>query len=471
MKVRQLLITALGALALYACSSDKEPVAPVIEPENPVIEPVAGGPTSVELVVPVGCTSVRIDYPTASGVKSVTAPISPVAKATAGRSLSPITTTTLEINSAVDTRVSIYGEDATGKPYPLVENLAVAGGAAATKAGGLTLPEDAVQEYVTADGPFTFYHSSGVVMFDDGWPTSYTADGDFNDLVVDYDIEAKTVDASAAPSQLYRECLKVVMHLRAIGGGFPNHAGLMLEGLNTEFIESYEAKLTLGNWNEDVPAKGVKFNVDVTGEHPVLSLTNLNWMIQSGPTTATYINSKTGELQVINTPVKNPDYADDTTPRYYNVNKAYMNTGGDLYTLTVIFKGKDRSTMEATEGDAQVAHYIKAVTDIESQNFFLRTTDIRGAYEIHMKGYEPTPGYTGYAMDVTKGIAMNSSTTYCAQAGYVWGFKTPVLTRHAWEKTSFYKAYPEYTGWVTSGGAANADWYKHPDGEKVVFWW
>lgn len=465
MKAKHLFI-CLGALALYACASDQDPVNP---------EPTPGSKTtSVDLVVPVGCSSVRIDYPTLTGLKSVTANIAPETRAMAGRSISPITTTTLDIVSAVDTYVNIYGEGADGKPYLLVGNLPVAGGSSSTtRAGAVTLPEDAVKQYVTTDGPFTFYHSSGVAMFDDSWPKTLTNDGDFNDVVIDYDIEAKTVDAAAAPNELWRECIKVVMHVRATGGGYPDKAGLLLEGLDSRYIDSYEAKLTLGNWNRDIPAGSLSYTVNTSGAHPVITIDNIGWLICVPAHSATYINSKTGQSQVVNTDQRDPAYADDGKPKYYNVNPGYMNTGGDLFTLTVTFKGKVRSSMDKAEGDAMLANFIQAVTNTESQNFFIRTADVWGGYEIHMKGYQPTPLYLSYQADRDQAAAipMNMSTTYSSQEGYVWGFKTPVLTRHAWEKTPFHQAYPEYLNWVTSGGTASPDWYRRPAGSKIATWW
>ncbi len=459
MKIKHLLFACIGALALHACSSDEE----ILNTSNEVAGEVVA--TSVNLVVPVGCREIRVDYPTASGIESLTANISPVAKVTPGRDVSPFTNTTVNIVSPVDTYVNVYDEDGN----PLVENypiLATSSRVVQVPAGTITLPEDAVKEYVTSDGPFTFYHSSGVVMFDDSWPNSYTNDGDFNDVVIDYDIEAKTVDMNVAPNQSWRECIKVVMHLRAVGGGYPKFAGLALEGLDTKYIDSYECTMTIGNWNTNLPGgKRINGNVDMTGTNPVITFDGFNWLITTGPLTAEYVNSKTGQTQKLN--------PTDGQSRFYNVCPGFINTGGDLFTLTVIFRGKDRSTISKEEGDAMISNFINSVMDTESQNFYIGVTnDFIDVREIHMKGYKPTAAYTKYDEHVASAsLTMDASTTYSEKNGYVWGFKTPVMTRHAWEKISFYKAYPEYTAWVTSKGATNANWYKNPDVTKICDWW
>ncbi len=454
MKARFFLFSCLGALLLSACSSNKGPGSPDL----------AEG-TTIEMAVPVGCQTVRIDYPTAMGIRSVTAGITTEASVLPGHSVSPIANVSLNIVSPVATRVNIYDEAGN----LLVGNVAIAASTdldTKVMVASVKLPEEAVNEYITADGPFTFYHSSGVVMFDDSWPfKTDTVDADFSDAVIDYDIEAKIVDADAAPNDTWRECVKVVMHLRTVGGMFPDKAGVVLEGLDTRFIDNYDVRLTLGNWNENIPAGSLTSTVDISGAHPVIMLNNLAWLNSSAAATATYVNSKTGATQGF---VSGPGI-------YYNVSPGKINTGGDLFTLTVVFRGKDRSTISEAEGSAQVANFINAVMDTESQNFFLRT-DVTmfgyGRYEIHLKGYQPTSFFAAsYPSVSAMGIAKDNSTTYCSSVGYVWGFKTPVMTRHAWEGTSFYEAYPEYKGWALSRGVNNREWYKHPVADKVVTWW
>ncbi len=431
---------------MQACSSDE------LQPTN---SEISDGST-VSMVVPVGCRTIRIDYPTASGIKSLKASINPEVTEVEGRDLSPITTTSVNLFSAVNTYVNIYDEDGN----KLVENYPVKAKVAVAPAGSISLPEDAVNEYVTSDGPFTFYHSSGVAMFDDTWPNY--GDRDFNDVVLDYDIEVKTVDMAVAPKEAWRECVKVVMHLRAVGGGGAKNAGLALEGLDTRNIDSYTCKLTLGNYNEVLP-KGHLFSpkVDLSGQYPIITFGNVNWMIWGASgSSATYVNSKTKATQKLNDVTSNN--------HYYNVWPGEVNVGGDLVTLTVTFKGKSRSSLSTAEGNAMIANFISAVMNTESQNFFITTGN---GDEVHLKGYNPTPAYSGYGTAAATGVTMDNSTTYSSRDGYVWGCKVPVMTRHAWEKIAIYDAYPENRAWVTSKGATNADWYKRPVKSKVTCWW
>lgn len=55
----------------------------------------------------------------------------------------------------------------------------------------LALPEDAVQPTNETDQGYLFYHNTGVVMFEDGWPIQLDSwyDEDFNDVVFEYDLK------------------------------------------------------------------------------------------------------------------------------------------------------------------------------------------------------------------------------------------------------------------------------------------
>lgn len=428
----------------------------------------------IPLVIPIGSNTLRIDYPTNEGIKSLSVPFTTTAIANDARSVSGVTHATVQVGSVNDTYINIYDDGGN----LLVENKFIKGEIATSTRGlgaTLQLPEDAVKNYVTADGPYTNYHSSGVVMLDDSWPNKTSIiDGDYNDVVIDYDIELRTVDIDTHPNEAYREQIKVVMHLRTVGGWYPYSAGVVLEGLECNMIESYEKRLTLGNWNEQIPANTLSGSVDISHISPIIMLNNVNWLIQNGAKTTTYINSKTNKPQLINDPTYNPAYGKDPsgTSLYYNVNRGYVNVGGDLFTLTVVFKGKLRTSLTKEESDKQLTHFMNAVMNTETQNFFLRTTAGTGDYEIHLKGYNPTPLYQSrYATDAAKGVEKDATTTYGASDGSVWGFKVPVMTRHAWEREPFGNSYPLFINFQQSRGANEKEWYKKPDGTKISCWW
>ena len=458
--MKKIYLVLMAALAFIAksCSSDSEGA----------ISPPSSEGTLVEMVLPSGTSSVRIDYKSGdAAVHSVNAPVLTNVNYVKGMQASSVTSGSLRLYSANDAYVNIY--DKSGNL--LIENKFVKAQTKSVGETGFTLPEDATANYVTSDDPQTFYHSSGVVMFDDSWPNKPvvgSVDADFNDLVVDYDIETKAVDLNKIPDQAYREQCKVVMHIRAIGGGYPNKACLALEGLDTKYIKSVSAVVTLGNWNTAVPTALNNPTVDITGKYPIIKLNNLWWFSSKEAETFTYVNSKTGKTQVFNDLTSTTD----NTPKFYNVNKGAINSGGDLITLTVIFKGDLRTELSAEESALQFEAYMNAVMDVNSQNFYLVTNVPSEGTEIHLKGYQPSWQWSAYKAESAMGnTAMDSTTTYATADSLVWGFKVPVLTRHAWEKVSFYKAYPEFRMFVQSNGELSKDWYKRPDPDNISIWW
>ena len=388
-----------------------------------------------------------------------------------------------------------------------------------------TVPEDIVpvklQEpapYVTTDEDYTMYHSSGVVMFDDSWPNlpatlggTGNYDFDFNDVVVDYDIEAVTVDNSRLADEGWREQVKVVLHLRAMGGQDAWRVGMALENFNTDYVESIEDYKTLDSWQNshgNLPAwaqtvafqencihydavSGSTFSGSTT--RPSIEIGQLQAFNGkktygcggAGKDEYTYINGSLSTVHVMNpglklwdawkTPkeeqyddvmaaVTNPSLAQIQNLGFYNTIPGFVNQAGGLYTYTVIYHMKARAEMTPEESQQCLANMVDAVVNTTAQNFFIVKQDWT---PIGLKGYTPLDyktkdnhNYTDEYNKKVQGKEYLTTTPYVSTTGQVWAFKCPVLTRHAWEKQLFSKAYPLYEGWLASQGAENQDWYK-----------
>ena len=396
MKVRSLffMMFAAAGLMLTSCADEAVGLA-----EEPVAEGT-GVATTIKVVIPSGAEDVRVEYPTADGMNSMNVPIDVDVNYSERYGACAITTGEIKLASPVATTVNVYDMQGT----LLAKNVPVAA-VDGTVAGAAMMPEDAVKNYVSSDANQIFYHSSGVAMFDDSWPKTYTKDEDYNDVVIDYDIETKYVDMSVIPDQAWREQVKVVMHLRSMGGEYPTTAGLYLESLDTKYITNVETSLSLGNMGDfNAENMGITYDVNLDGEHPLITFNNLQWLVSEEAKTATY--EKNGQTWFVNPrdPSKiainnNPlPYTDKIADTFYNVNAGIINTGGSLFTLTVIFKGIDRNELSAEEGQKQIEHFINATMDVNKQNFFIGChTEFANYLEVHMKGYDPTPDYTSYA--------------------------------------------------------------------------
>ena len=403
---------------------------------------------------------------------------------------------------------------------------AVAGGAVEEPA----VDEDAVEielgegdfpepkTYVTTDGDFTNYHSSGVVMFDDKWPKMPDAKNgkynlDFNDVVVDYDIEAVTVSNDRLATEGWREQVKVVLHVRALGGDDIWRVGVALENFNTDYVQSVSEYMTLDSWQNphgDLPAWARAINFTENSIHydalsgsqftrntnrPSIEIGQLQayngkkWNQAAGKDVYLHKDDHGNVTEHVMNPalrlwsgwpepdksqydpelenVKEPyTFAQLSSKTFYNTIPGYVNVDGGLYTYTVIYHMKPRAEMEPEESVAAKENMIEAVMNNMAQNFFAVKKDYT---PIGLKGYQPLDYQTKdghvYADEYTTRLNanldhLNPDVTYVATNGQVWAFKCPVLTRHAWEMTYFANAYPHYHEWAESNGTLSKDWYK-----------
>lgn len=352
--------------------------------------------------------------------------------------------------------------------------------------------------YITTDQDQTFYHSSGVVMFDDSWPSYPSAggsiDSDYNDVVVDYDIEAKTVADAQLESQGWREQVKVVLHLRAVGGDNPARVGLVLEGFDQRFVDYTEHFVTLDSYQNEhgtLPSwVWTKIGQNCThnegnSTRPYVEMAGIFRMKEKVAGEAageyTYTNGGVSHKTVFNPGVDHywaqPDasqYEDGiqklANKYYYNTTPGYVNVAGGLITYTVIYHMKPRAEMSAEESQLSKQNMIDAVMNTTNQNFYIILTDWR---PVGLKGYRPTDRDqskydTVYAANADH---LDDEIPYYGKDGSFWAFKLPVLTRHAWEKYSFGLAYPKYTNFIATQGQEDKDWYLYPDQHYLTCWW
>jgi LruC domain-containing protein len=388
----------------------------------------------------------------------------------------------LSFTSNVDTHINIYDDNNN----ILLENFKVkSNGKSRVSDNNIKIPEDAVSNYLSQDAQQTFYHSSGVVMFDDSYPYKINiVDADYNDVVIDYDIEAKTVDDNNTnfKNEAWREEVKLVIHIRAMGGIYPRSVGVSLEGLDTKYITSVEDTMTLGNYNDAfnggrIFPNSLSYKIDNKGNHPIVTINNLEWLRTTASHNAMYYRRSTSDDRLFNN-VLNKDVTQYNTDSiknfindiYYNTNPGYINVGGGLFTLTVIFHYTPRPYLSASKAKEQLDNMINGVIDTNTQNFFINIYNKKN-YEIHLKGYSPLESYKNrFEEDKTEGVK-KGSTNYSSEEGYAWAFKSPVLTRHSWEKYPFIKAYPLYWNWVTSNGSKYPNWYEHVNNIYAVHAW
>ena len=534
-KIIALASAAFVMFALANCAKSTGPVT-VDDPDNGDVTTVTAYSGTTQISVPCGTKVVYVHYKGKDGDKVMEVPVTPsITKPSNGKALEPFGTVQLTFEAPSPTAVSVsYRSHQKGDDYYCLENFAVTTPKTKNPAATtwtsvpnakVNLPEPAA--YVTADGGRTNYHSSGVVMFEDSWPnSSQTAEGkydtDFNDCVLDYDLEASVVDDDKLEAEGWREQVKVVLHIRAIGASAPHRVGLILEDFdmnNVEYIEEFKTldsynnpHGTLPEWTKVTlqenslhydPLPNTEFR-STNPKRPAVEIGRIVLMNDAsrgaGTEEYTYTNGEFTNTTVFNVSVNkkwetprteqyDPDlenvYKEHSkstlayvqTQGFYNALPGYVNVAGGLYTYTVIYHMKARAEM-TTEKSAEVkANMIKAVNDTRSQNFYIINKDYT---PVHLSGYTPgdfTPKtsvvyQTKYDQIYNKNKSkLDPTVPYLSKEGLVWGVKCPVNTRHVWNKLNFSEAYPNFFKWLQANGEDFQDWYMTPDGRFLSCWW
>ena len=340
----------------------------------------------------------------------------------------------------------------------------------------LALPEDAVQPTDEEDGGYLFYHNTGVVMFEDGWPTEMASwyDDDYNDVVFEYDLKV-TECQSAKQMELQgsKEELLLTLDVRAVGGIYPTALGVVLIGLESKYVDRMTASLVLKG-GQGMMTDLVKEELS-TEDVVFIRKDGWNWDDKRVDATkkrvATLSVDKTqpdGTVIVLDGLV---DLKDNNTDVFQVTSKG-MKEGLPMLRAEVRLIGKEVQT--ETERTAQLEAFRSLILDTNRQNFFIKVKSTNGGKdkEIHMKGYAPTSSYkTTYDELVNNDSSLDANVPYSNVKGTTWGVKVPVGTRHTYEYVPFKEAYKEFEYWVGSNGTTNKNWYEKFTDDKTVKYW
>ena len=459
MKIKKLIYVLVGTLVVASSCSDtefgngKEGTGTEPAASSPLVKVYAdekgehllagnilvkeGAPRTITLNVPIHTEKVYMEYNTVSGAVKKTA-----------FTLSPAT---------------------RSETYPTGAFASETSRIAAVK---LSLPEDAVKPTDETDAGYLFYHSTGVAMFEDGWPKQSTwYDKDFNDVVFEYDIKVtECQDEEQMAKQGSKEELLLTLDVRAVGGTYPTRLGVILENLDNKYIDRITAKLVLkgGQGTMRDLGNGVELSAQ-----PSVSVSASGWRWDSDVATV----SRFAKLDVDTKPTEGTvitldglSSLKDNNDDLFQTTPGKVREGLPMLRAEVRLIGKDN--LEGADRTAQLKAFRDLILDTQRQNFFIYTHEGK---EIHMRGYQPTSAYKeSYAKDaalVSGDEAINENIPYCNKNGFVWGIKVPAGTRHAVEHKAFEEAYPKFSEWAKNNGTLNKGWYLEPDAEKTIRYW
>lgn len=249
---------------------------------------------------------------------------------------------------------------------------------------------------------------TGTLAYEDLWPSQ--GDYDFNDMVVDYEIDHILNGAN----QLVE--IEADWTVRAIGAGYENGFGFAFDGLSPSVISS------------------------VNGHNLTKNLiSNTSTGVEAGQTDATIITF---------------DNVFDVMP---NPGTKFVNTVVGETTVAPVTVSQ---TIVFTTPQVQ------AQVGLPPYNPFIFVNGDRGR-EVHLADKMPTDlvdnSYFGIHGDATD---LNSGYTYKTANGLPWAINISESFDYPIEYTPVNEAYLNFTNWAISGGSSNADWFTTAIGNR-----
>lgn len=302
-------------------------------------------------------------------------------------------------------------------------------------------PNDAVATSFQMNDGYSYWRNRGVIMVEDRWPDFAASDADFNDLVVEYDMELTECNVPAMlPAHGYKEGVVVTLDIRGVGSGRTQKAGLQLLNLDHSVIGNVETAVY------EKSGQGVfkkitddRFKIEVDKSQPgkaIILFDGLDKLVDG---------------------------------KHYQTTQGEIITGKPMIRAYIKFSGvADRSKLTGEESRRQAIALREVPFDTYSHDFFMVLKPAYGSAEIHQKGYAPTYRYTGYEADAQGKM---SDVPYCSQNNEVWMLRLPVGTRHAYDRVSIFTAYPQLAGWIEANGQKNRVWYRTFEDKLVAPWW
>jgi len=249
---------------------------------------------------------------------------------------------------------------------------------------------------------------TGTLAYEDLWPSQ--GDYDFNDMVVDYEIDHILNGANRLVE------IEADWTVRAIGAGYENGFGFAFDGLDPNEVASVNGhnltKNLITNANNGLEAG----QTDAT----IIVFDNV-FDVMPNPGTK-FVNTVIGETTV--NPVTVSQLVTFSTPQVQS------NVGLPPYNPFIFVNGDRGREVHLAD---------KLPTDLVDNNFF------------------------GMHADATN---INAGYTYKTANGLPWAINISESFDYPIEYTPVNEAYLNFTSWATSGGTSNTDWFTDAVGNR-----
>lgn len=250
---------------------------------------------------------------------------------------------------------------------------------------------------------------NGTIMFEDLWPSK--GDYDFNDLVVGYRFNIVT-DAENNIVEINYEITP-----RAIGAGFNNGFGFMLNKIESDKIYAVDGLKSEAKWlnlNKNGTEAGQKIAT-------IIAFTSAaDFLKGPGGSTGVNVDPKAGYV----------------TPQ------------------TIYF------TVKFRDENGKAPNGLISMKDYSNEDFnpFAIINQNRET-EIHLAGYEPT-AKADRKMFGQSDDNSSEGNYYKTKDNLPWALNIPAEIPYATEKTDFVKAYIYFAEWAKTKGETYRDWYE-----------
>ena len=260
------------------------------------------------------------------------------------------------------------------------------------------------------DRAFNSTTSEGTLAFEDLWPNM--GDFDFNDLVVDYQLNTVT------NANNYVVDVNSVFTVRATGAGFHNGFGFQLPNNN---VAANDITVTGSSINKNyisVNANGLESGQSL----PTVIVFDDSYDVLQHPGSGLGINTIPGS----------PTVAPATI------------------TVTMSFKQNT---------------YVTSDLDLANFNPFLIVNGDRGR-EIHLPDYAPTSLANSALFGTKDDSSIPGSRYYKTGSNLPWAINIPESFDYPIEKIEILDAYQYFDDWSQTGGQTYSDWYKNLSGYR-----
>ena len=255
----------------------------------------------------------------------------------------------------------------------------------------------------------------GTLMFDDSWPT--LGDGDFNDLVVDYQFTARASATEVENNDRYVSQMsfrfKVAMADAANSNGF----GVMIPGISPSSVSGIS-------------------NLDIHGELNYNSDISISYQLEPG---------HTDEVVLLVAPEINSLFDGPC----FNSGSPGCQTGSYIeFSFTLTFNPMARQS------------------NFNSISAFMILNQNRGR-ELHTPGNKPSSliseSLYGSSDD---GTDKSNGKYFQSKMNLPWGLDINSSIPVPKNEVSILDAYPNFESWAKSGGIVDSDWYKDLPGKR-----